>query len=79
MRPVRLSLALLFGLGVLGCGIVCGQVPEYAGTDPLASTKGKEVAVLAGGVLLGCGRRLQACEGCEGRGLGFFGRQLSNT
>lgn len=44
---------LLLALGVMGCGIVHGQVPEYAGADPLASTKGKEVAVLAGGCFWG--------------------------
>jgi peptide-methionine (S)-S-oxide reductase len=43
----------LLALGVLGCSIVHGQVPEYAGTDPLASTSGKEVAVLAGGCFWG--------------------------
>jgi peptide-methionine (S)-S-oxide reductase len=40
-------------LGLLGCSAVRGQVPEYAGADPLASTQGKEVAVLAGGCFWG--------------------------
>ncbi|MFZ0964775.1 MAG: peptide-methionine (S)-S-oxide reductase MsrA [Terriglobia bacterium] len=46
-------LALFFGLGVLGCSVVRGQVPEYGGADPLAPAKGKEVAVLAGGCFWG--------------------------
>jgi peptide-methionine (S)-S-oxide reductase len=53
LKPVGRLLVALFALGVLGCGAVHGQVPEYAGTDPLASTKGKEVAVLAGGCFWG--------------------------
>jgi peptide-methionine (S)-S-oxide reductase len=44
---------VLLALGILGCNAVQGQVPEYAGVDPLASTKGKEVAVLAGGCFWG--------------------------
>jgi len=40
-------------LALLSCSIVRGQVPEYAGSDPLASTKGKETAVLAGGCFWG--------------------------
>jgi peptide-methionine (S)-S-oxide reductase len=45
--------ALLFALGVLGCSVIRGQVPEYAGSDSLAPAKGKEVAVLAGGCFWG--------------------------
>ncbi len=43
----------LFALSILGCSAVHGQVPEYAGADALATSKGKEVAVLAGGCFWG--------------------------
>jgi peptide-methionine (S)-S-oxide reductase len=43
----------LLALGLLGGSLVRGQVPEYAGTNPLASTQGREVAVLAGGCFWG--------------------------
>jgi peptide-methionine (S)-S-oxide reductase len=52
-RPgARLGVQLL-ALGLLGGSLVRGQVPEYAGPDPLASTQGREVAVLAGGCFWG--------------------------
>ena len=46
-------LGWFFLLGVLGCNTVHGQVPEYAGSDPVAPAKGKETAVLAGGCFWG--------------------------
>jgi peptide-methionine (S)-S-oxide reductase len=44
---------VLLALGILGCNAVQGQVPEYAGSVPAATGKGKEVAVLAGGCFWG--------------------------
>lgn len=56
MDVIRLRTALLslfFAMAILSCGVVHGQVPEYAGSDPIASVKGKQVAVLAGGCFWG--------------------------
>jgi len=44
---------ILLALGILGCNAVQGQVPEYAGSVPDATGKGKEVAVVAGGCFWG--------------------------
>ncbi len=40
-------------LAILGCNAVQGQVPGYSGAGPLATTPGKEIAVLAGGCFWG--------------------------
>ena len=51
--PVARLRVPLLAVGLLGGHIVEGQVPKYAGTDPLASTPSKEAAVLAGGCFWG--------------------------
>ena len=44
---------VLMALAILGCNAVQGQVPGYSGAGPLATTPGKEIAVLAGGCFWG--------------------------
>ena len=53
IRAWTWMLALFFTMGFLGCGVVHGQVPEYAGSEPVAPAKGKQIAVLAGGCFWG--------------------------
>ena len=52
-RPGARLWVQFLAFGLLGCSMVRGQVPEYAGADPLASTQGKGVAVIAGGCFWG--------------------------
>jgi peptide-methionine (S)-S-oxide reductase len=52
-RLIRSFGVALLALGILACNAVGGQVPEFAGAAPPATTQGKEVAVLAGGCFWG--------------------------
>src|SRR5208282_5065081 len=72
----RLSVALL-ALGLLGCSAVRGQVPEYAGADPLSSTQGKEVAVLAGGCFWGVDAVFKHVQGVKDVVSGYSGGDSS--
>lgn len=77
-RPLGRLLIPVIALGFLGCSVVHGQVPEYAGTDPLASTKGKEVAVLAGGCFWGVDAVFKHVQGVKDVVSGYSGGD-SNT
>jgi peptide-methionine (S)-S-oxide reductase len=68
----------LLALAILGCNAVRGQVPEYAGADPLASIKGKEVAVLAGGCFWGVDAVFKHVKGVKDVVSGYSGGN-SNT
>lgn len=63
----------LFVLGLLGCSLVHGQVPEYAGSDPVASTKGKETAVVGGGCFWGVDAVFKHVKGVKDVVSGFSG------
>jgi peptide-methionine (S)-S-oxide reductase len=60
-------------LGLLSCSVVHGQVPEYAGADPPASTPGKEAAVLAGGCFWGVDAVFKHVKGVEQVVSGYSG------
>jgi len=78
IRPVASLLVALFGLGILSCSVVHGQVPEYAGPDPLAPTKGKEIAVFAGGCFWGVDAVFKHVQGVKDVVSGYSGGD-SNT
>jgi len=73
VRTGTCLLALFFTTGVLGCGIVHGQVPEYGGSDPVASAKGKQIAVLAGGCFWGVDAVFKHVKGVKNVVSGYSG------
>ena len=60
------------------CGIVQGQVPEYAGSDPVASVKGKQIAVLAGGCFWGVDAVFKHVKGVKEVVSGYSGGDVKS-
>jgi peptide-methionine (S)-S-oxide reductase len=79
LRPGGRSLAALFALSLLGCSAVHGQVPEYAGAYPPASSRGKEVAVLAGGCFWGVDAVFRHVKGVKEVVSGYSGGDSAAT
>jgi peptide-methionine (S)-S-oxide reductase len=76
---LRRGLVPLLALGFLGCSSVHGQVPEYAGTDSMASTQGKEVAILAGGCFWGVDAVFKHVKGVKQVVSGYSGGVARNV
>ncbi len=66
-------------LAFLACGSVHGQVPEYSGADPLASTPAKETAVLAGGCFWGVDAVFKHVRGVKEVSSGYSGGEASTA
>jgi len=73
VRPVARLVVAVFTLGVLACSAGRGQVPDFAGAEPLASVKGKEVAVLAGGCFWGVDAVFKHVKGVKDVVSGYSG------
>jgi peptide-methionine (S)-S-oxide reductase len=78
IRTGTCLLVLSFAMGVLGCGMVHGQVPEYAGSDPVASVKGKQTAVLAGGCFWGVDAVFKHVKGVKEVVSGYSGGDVKS-
>jgi peptide-methionine (S)-S-oxide reductase len=58
--------------------MVHGQVPEYAGSDPVASVKGKQTAVLAGGCFWGVDAVFKHVKGVKEVVSGYSGGDVKS-
>ncbi len=70
---------LFLALASLACSSLRGQVPEYAGADPLAATSGKETAVLAGGCFWGVDAVFRHVRGVKQVVSGYSGGAASTA
>lgn len=67
------------GLAILACSSVQGQIPEYAGNDPLAADSGRETAVLAGGCFWGVDAVFRHVSGVKEVSSGYSGGEASTA
>ena len=74
-RQSRMWFGLL-ALCTLACRSVCAQAPPYTGPDPLTPTKGKQIAVLAGGCFWGVDAVFKHVKGVKDVVSGYSGGDL---
>lgn len=72
------AIALISGLTTVLCTPARAQVPAYSGADPLAATRGKETAVLAGGCFWGVDAVFKHVKGVKQVVSGYSGGHVKS-